>query len=88
MPAVKYHKHLSNVQKSSPAMFIPFKQYLVGGLVLRSNYMENADGRKSSLSEKREMAFTEAPEFLWTLVFPQYIDVTPWQVESTAEGVL
>lgn len=69
-------------------MFIPFKQYLVGGLVPRSNCAENEDGRKSSLSEKREMAFTEAPEFLQTLFFPQYTDVTPWRVESAAESVL
>ena len=69
-------------------MFIPFKQYLVGGLVPRSNCAEKVDGRKTSLSEKREMAFMEAPEFLWTLFFPRYTDVTPWQVESAAESAL
>jgi len=69
-------------------MFIHLKKYLVGDLVLTSNCVENADGRKSSLSEKSETAFTEAPKFLLSLFFLQYTEVAPWQVESAAESAL
>lgn len=69
-------------------MFIPFKKYLAGGLVPRSKSAENVDGRENSLSEKRENSFTEVPKFLWTLIFPQYTDGTPWQVDSAAESTL